>query len=159
MKPILTVLLPVLLVAAACSDDEQPAQARARAYYQLDSLITTESVFVILKDGSQTWDFKPADFARSEADTLLYFTPEVETRFEGNLNVEIALFTSEGATIAEGEFNLPLSPNWRWTLGIIHSVTDPVADCEDCVGSDQFEIMVPGHDNEWIFILWRGSRV
>jgi hypothetical protein len=158
MKPILKIALPALLLVAACSDEEQPADSRARAYYQLDSLVTVESVFVTLNDGAQTWSFKPADFSRSDTDTLLYFSPEVKTRIGGTLAVEFALFTPTGEAIAEGEFGLPMSPNWRWTIAIIHSITDPSVDCSDCQGSDRFEILIPGHVDEWIYVLWRGGR-
>lgn len=158
MKTFLTILLPIVLVIAACSDDEQQADSRARAYYERDSLVTTESVFVTLKDGSKIWNFAPADFGKSDTDTTLYFSPEVQTRDGGTLVVEIALFTAGGQTIAEGEFDLPMSPNWRWTLAIIHSITDPSVDCSDCQGSDRYEIQVPGHVGEWIYVLWRGGK-
>jgi len=158
MKTFLTILFPVLLLFTACSDDEQQADSRARASYERDSLVTIETVFVTLKDGSKTWDFAPSDFRRSETDTILYFSPEAQTRDGGTLEVEIALFTAGGQTIAAGEFDLPMSPNWRWTLAIIHSITDPSVDCSDCQGSDRYEIQVPGHDGEWIYVLWRGGK-
>ncbi len=158
MNKATTILLAVLLAATACSDDEQSADSRARTYFEKDSLITTESVFVTMKDGSRTWDFKPQDFRRSDSDTLIYFGPEVQTRIGGTLEVEITVFTTGGQTIAEGEFGLPMSPNWRWTIAIIHSSTDPSVDCDDCQGSDRYDILVPGHDNEWIYVLWRGGK-
>jgi hypothetical protein len=158
MKNVLTILLPLLLLAAACSEDEQTADSRARVYFELDSLLTVESVFVTLKDGSTSWGFQPDDFVNSSADTTLYFAPQVKTSEGGALNMEFRLFTPGGQLIAEGDFELPMSPNWSWNFGIIHSTTDPVADCDDCVGSGEFEILVPGHDEEWIFVVWRGGK-
>jgi len=158
MRNTLTILIPLLLLAAACSEDEQTADSRARVYFELDSLLTDESVFVTLKDGSKSWGFQPDDFVKSGTDTLLYFAPQVKTRDGGALNMEFRLFTPGGQLIAEGDFDLPMSPNWSWNLGIIHSATDPVADCSDCVGSGEFEILVPGHDDEWVFVVWRGGK-
>jgi hypothetical protein len=158
MKKFLTILFPVLLLITACSEEEQPADSRARAYYERDSLVTIESVFITMKDGSKSWGFKPDNFSRSDSDTMLYFTPEVQTNIGGTLDVEFSLFTPGGQMIAEGEFGLPMSPNWSWTFAIIHSITDPSVDCSDCQGSDKYEILVPGHDGEWIYVLWRGRR-
>jgi hypothetical protein len=158
MKNTLTILIPLLLFAAACSDDEQPSDSRARAYYELDSLITVESVYVTFKDGSTTWGFQPDDFVKSDTDTLLYYAPQFKTRDGGTLTIEFQLFTPGGQTIAEGIFDLPMSPNWSWNIGFVHAATDPVADCSDCVGSGEFEILIPGHDDEWIFVLWRGRK-
>jgi hypothetical protein len=158
MKYPFSILLPLLLLAAACSDETEPADSRARAYYQLDSLVTTESVYVTFKEGSKSWGFVPKDFVRSGSDTTLYFAPEVKTTEGGALTIEFRVFTPDGQTIAEGEFDLPKSPNWTWKIGIVHAATDPVANCSDCVGSGEFEIQVPGHEDEWIFVLWRGNK-
>ena len=158
MKAFPIIILAVLLLIAACSDEEQAADSRARAYFELDSLVTVESVFVTMSDGSKSWGFKPDDFSRSDSDTMLYFSPEVQTRIGGTLEVEFSLFTPGGETIAEGAFGLPMSPNWSWTIAIIHSITDPSVDCTDCQGSDKYDILIPGHDGEWIYILWRGRR-
>lgn len=149
----------VLAAAAvtACSDDQAPADSRARAYFQRDSLITLESVFVTLKDGSTVWDFKPENFRRGDSDTTLFWSPDVQTMSAGNLSVELAVFTAGGQTISEGTLSLPLSPNWRWKLGIIHAVTDPSVGCDDCIGSSKFDIQIPGYDNQWIYVLWRGN--
>lgn len=158
MKHTLTILIPLLLLLAACSDDEQPSDSRARVYYQLDSLVTDESVYVTFSDGAKSWGFAPDDFVKNGTDTSLYFSPQVKTRDGGSLNIEFTLFTPGGTLISEGVFVLPMSPNWSWNIGIVHSATDPVLDCSDCVGSGQFEILVPDHENEWIFVVWRGNR-
>jgi hypothetical protein len=151
-------MLVALAMLAACSDELSPADSRVRAYYERDSLVTTESVYVTLEDGASTWDFKPGDFNRSDADTALFFTREVQTRGQGTLRAKIELFAAGAGIIAEGEFSLPISPNWRWTIAIIHSIADPSVDCSDCQGSDRYEIQVPGHDDEWIYVLWRGGK-
>jgi hypothetical protein len=100
----------------------------------------------------------PADFVRSDSDTTLYYAPEVKTTEGGALTIEFRVFTPGGQVIAEGEFDLPKSPNWTWKIGIVHAASDPVVNCSDCIGSGEYEIQIPGHENEWIFVLWRGNK-
>lgn len=150
------ILALVLAITAACSDDPVPTDNRASVYFEKDSLITSESVFVTLNDGEKIWDFKPVNFRPSDTDTLLYLGPEVQTTDAGSLLMELDLFTPGGVSIASGSLKVPMSPNWRWSFGIFHAATDTPIGCDDCFGSSTFEIDIPGHEDERIFVVMRG---
>jgi len=153
----LLLLALALAITAACSEDQVPTDNRANVYFEKDSLITTESVFVTLNDSEKIWDFKPENFRQSDTDTLLYLGPEVQTADAGSLLMELSLFTPGGVTIASGSVKVPMSPNWRWSFGIFHAATDTPIGCEDCFGSSTFEIEIPGHEDERIFVVTRGK--
>jgi hypothetical protein len=150
-------VLALVVAITACSDDPVPTDNRARVYFEKDSLITDESVFVTLNDGEKIWDFKPVNFQPSDTDTLLYLGPEVQTADAGSLLMEFSLFTPSDVLIASGTVRVPMSPNWRWSLGISHAATNTPIGCDDCFGSSAFEIEIPGHEDERIFVVMRGS--
>lgn len=153
----LLILALSLAITAACSEDQVPTDNRANVYFEKDSLITTESVFVTLNDSEKIWDFKPENFRPSETDPALYLGPEVQTTDAGSLIMDLDLFTPGGVLIASGTVRVSMSPNWRWSFGISHATTDPSIGCDDCFGSSAFEIEIPGYEDDRIFVVMRGK--
>lgn len=156
MKKILASLLLATLLLAACSKDEDPADSRARVFYNLDSLVTIESVFVTLDDGNSTWNFKPHNFKPTAADSTLFTSPEVQTLGDGQLRMTFQLKTSNGDSFCSGSLKAPISPNWRWTFEILHARRDFAIACPDCWNITEYDIVGEAYADEAINILWRG---
>jgi hypothetical protein len=108
-----------------------------------------------MNDGVSVWVFGPGDFTESADDSTLFMSPDVKTRSSGALHMEFRLVSGGDVVFSEGSVTLPLSPNWRWSFEILHSLDDPV--CPDCTSYARFEVLDPNHANEWVFLLWRGK--
>jgi hypothetical protein len=157
MKFKLTLCLLVALFAAACSDDETPADARARVFFDEDSLVTRTWVSATLNDGESSWKFdSEAFFPGAGTDSMVFATPEVKTRASGKLTMTFRIEDS-ATLICSGSVSVPMSPNWRWSLELIRRVNDPVVSCDDCYGSAQFVMNDPRFTGESVFVLFHGK--
>jgi hypothetical protein len=148
--------LLIVMAVGACSEDERVTDSRARVSFVMDSLVTMEAVYATLDDGASVWDFKPENFRQSTADSVLYLGPEVQTRSDGTLNMSFRLFKPNDQLFSDGTVALPLSPNWRWNLEIVHSVDNPSLGCDDCWGVSEFDIYDQQHAGESVWVVWRG---
>jgi hypothetical protein len=156
MKFRLVHLLFPVLVLAACSDNEQASDSRARIFYIEDSLLSTESVYATLDDGSTVWEFEPPDFTRVAPDSNLLAGPEVHTRSSGTLRMTFRLVASGGSTLSEGSLATPLSPNWRWFFEIVHAPKDPPLACSDCIQVTVYDFLDQAYLDDLVYVLWKG---
>ena len=152
----LLALFALLLIAPGCSDDEQPSDSRAQVEFNQDTLVTVDWATITMTDGESAWLFNGDDFTRSDSDTNLYVTQQVQTEYSGTLKMEFMLVADGDELFSEGTMYLPLSPNWRWTFEFIHSIDDPILDCEGCVGYLRFDVLDPAHAQESIFVIYKG---
>jgi hypothetical protein len=157
MKPWIALCLTTILLFAACSEEEQATDSRARIHFDEDSLVSHHWVGVILEDGKTVWDFGPGDFIRSPVDTSLFTTPDVQTQANGILKVTFRLVTEEDSLFSDGSLSAPLSPNWKWSFEMVRAADDPPVACDDCWNVSEFGIYDPAFANEKIYVLWRGG--
>lgn len=151
------ICIAVLFAAAACSEEEQPADSRARVHFDEDSLVSHNWVNVILDDGKTVWDFGPEDLMMSPVDTSLFTTPEVQTQANGILKLTFRLVTEEDSLFSDGSITAPLSPNWKWSFELVLAPIDPPVACDDCWKVSDFAIYDPAYANDRIYVLWRGG--
>jgi hypothetical protein len=149
-------LLATLVMTAACADDEQPSDSRAQVEFNRDTLVTVAWASISMNDGTSAWLFEGPDFTMSAADTNLFVSPQVKTGASGTLKMEFQLVAGGDVLFSEGVMYLPLSPNWRWTFEFIHSIDDPILDCDGCIGYLRYDVLDPAHDQESIFVIYKG---
>jgi hypothetical protein len=153
----ITICLALFLAIAACSEEEQPADSRARIHFDEDSLVSHHWVNVILDDGKTVWDFGPWDFMRSPLDESLFTTPEVQTQANGSLTMTFRLVPEADSLFSDGSITAVLSPNWKWSFELVLAPVDPPPACDDCWKVNDFVIYDPAYADKRIYVLWRGG--
>lgn len=150
-------LLAAILTMTACGDDEQPSDSRAQIEFNQDTLVTVDWARISMNDGTSAWVFEGDDFTVSAEDTNLFVSPRVRTSAAGTLKMEFQIVAAGDVLFSEGVMYLPLSPNWNWTFEFIHSIDDPILNCDECVGYLRFDVLDPAREQESIFVIYKGK--
>jgi hypothetical protein len=145
----------VVLFAGACGDE-----ARISVTAALPSPLAVEMLSVEVRDVRQRIQWNASDFRPRPEDAALS-TPEVETSTSGpDLEVSYQL-ESGGAVVSTGMVTLPRKSDWRWTVTIFASTTNPQEDCFGCFGAQAFPLAealrTPGQDSVWL--VWSGNSI
>lgn len=145
----------VILLVSACGDE-----SRISATATLPSPLGVEMLSVEVRDVDRQFQWTASDF-RPRPDDLALSTPEVETSTSGpDLEVTYQL-ESGGAVLSTGTVSVRRNSDWRWTVSIFASTTNPRENCFGCFGSQAFPLAeafrAPGQDSIWV--VWSGNSI
>ena len=154
--PALVGLLAAVLFPA-CSNEASDARLSAR--FSASAPLSLAMVTVDVTDGTHQWQWTGSDFVAT-ASSPTPQTPEHATRNAGTLQLRVQL--SDGSVVvADGEVTLDLRSDWRWTIDIMTSTTDPRSVCFGCVGSRSVALpsayRAAGRDSLWV--VWGGNSI
>lgn len=134
------------------------SEARVRAEFLAQAPIQLRMVTLDLDDGTREWRWTAEDFTTEDGHSPR--TPSVRTARDGVLTVTVRL-EDAGAPITQATVELPLQPDWGWTIEVLTATEDPQRLCFGCSGARALPLpdalRPPGQDSLWI--VWGGNSI
>lgn len=116
-----------------------------------------EMVTVAFSDDERTRVVAADDFVgiSGRADTR-----EFETRTSGSLDIEV-MVESGAEMVARGTLDLPLDPDWRWSVQIFLREENPHDTCIGCFGYRAFPVDEAYRTSpaESLWMIWGGNSI
>ena len=136
--------------------------ARVRFRISQSEIITSNEFEVTFSDGRSQRRLSTEDFPVDSTPTR-YF----DTAASGSLRVAFALNQPDGDRLANGNLQLDLREDWKWSVRFRADSAshDPLRDCMGCFGYRSFPIDTTALEEEYpsspdsIYVVWGGNTL
>jgi hypothetical protein len=158
MARFLRLLLPVavLLVLAACESDE----ARVRFAVIGQGALQPSMLSIQFSENGRRRVVSGTDFV-VDGSFAQPHTRWYSTATAGTLTVDFTVRDAEGASVAEGEIELQLQPDWQWEVHFLIDDRNPALGCLGCIGHRAFVIPPPvaTTPRDSLYVIWGGNSI
>jgi hypothetical protein len=142
-------------VAFGCEDEDEALVSFS--ILSEPGRLDSSTVTVRFSDGGGSRTVLGDDFA---GDDRRADTREYATRTRGTLEVFVEVDTDAGR-VASGTLDLPLQPDWRWSINLFLDEQNPHETCIGCFGYVSFPVLESYRTSpaESLWMTWGGNSI